>query len=214
MSLIIFLLVHIALNGDSHPYYWFTSFLHCSPPFVHSMYWRSWRPLGYVSPSLHHSWPQFVGLLHLPGHAESWRPLSGSELGPPCSESPPLLDWETSPFHHHGAFHPSSSLEYRGQRITRGDMEMEKITWNNTQKCWFFKELCLYTPSSVLSSRFKTSAISMDTSSGSWDEYDWIHCTCGESDTDHTWLQFTSSGLLEDGTQCWCDILTHLVGGH
>lgn len=36
-------------------------------------------------------------------------------------------------------------------------------------------------PSSVLSRRFKTSAISMESSSGSWEEYDWIHWTCGES---------------------------------
>lgn len=65
--------------------------------------------------------------------------------------------------------------------------------------------LCHYAPSSVLSRRFKTSAISMESSSGSWDEYDWIHCTCGVS-KDHTHFEFMSLWLdVDDCLHCWVD---------
>lgn len=96
-----------------------------------------------------------------------------------------------------------------------------EVTW--TQKDWLLwlflynqqrgykPELCLNPPSSVLSRRFKTSAISIESSSGSWDEYDWIHCTCGESDKNHTQFEFTCSRLyVEDCIDWLC--LTCLVG--
>lgn len=85
-------LAHLALNGDIHHCYCFTDLLYCSPPFDQFKGWRSWRPVGCVSPPLNQPWFQLAGLLHLPGPAESWRPLSNSELGPPCSGSPLLLD--------------------------------------------------------------------------------------------------------------------------
>lgn len=75
-------------------------------------------------------------------------------------------------------------------KIGRQNYKNILFTSNNVK--WDRKAaLCFYTPSSVLSRRFKTSAISMESSSGSWDEYDWIHCTCGESDKDHRQFEFS-----------------------
>lgn len=82
-------------------------------------------------------------------------------------------------------------------------MELKKKTKKTLNFRVYIKaDLSLDAPSSVFSNRFKTSAISMASSSGSWDEYDWIHCTCGESGINHRWVILIAPCLhIKDHTQ-------------
>lgn len=85
---------------------WFISF-----PWDHSTNWRGSRLLAWVSPLLSPSLLHFAGLRLPLERDELWMLLSGSELAPPDSGSPPLIGLGTILFHRRGAFPPSSSLQ-------------------------------------------------------------------------------------------------------
>lgn len=139
----LFLLVHLALNGDILPALLLEEY--CFSP-IWSIQELEWLEI-------------------LPVRLPALIPF----LAPVCAAPPP--SWACRILKASLRFWARSSLLWISSTTRLGNQPLSP-SWSLSP---------IIQPSFVLSRRFKTSAISMESSSGSWNEYDWMHCTWGES---------------------------------